>query len=45
MFAEMGAVVYRLFGGQRTVFAVDEGSDVFAIGNNDFGMLGLGKFS
>ena len=42
MFEEIRANIFRMFGGQRTVFAVDEASDVYAIGNNDFGMLGLG---
>lgn len=41
-FVDVNAVIYRLFGGQRTAFAVDEASDVYALGNNDFGMLGLG---
>uniref|UniRef100_A0A7S0HXF5 EGF-like domain-containing protein n=1 Tax=Hanusia phi TaxID=3032 RepID=A0A7S0HXF5_9CRYP len=37
-----GAVVYRMFGGQRTIFAIDESGIVYAFGNNDYGMLGLG---
>lgn len=39
---DKNAVIYQIFGGQRTVFAVDQGSDIYAIGNNDFGMLGMG---
>jgi len=37
-----GIVIYKLFGGQRTVFAVSDSGDVYAFGNNDFGMLGTG---
>jgi alpha-tubulin suppressor-like RCC1 family protein len=37
-----GAVIYQIFGGQRNAFALDQSGDVYAIGNNDFGMLGLG---
>jgi len=40
--ALQGTIVYKLFGGQRTVFAVSDAGDVFAMGNNDFGMLGTG---
>jgi alpha-tubulin suppressor-like RCC1 family protein len=39
---DVGAVIYQVFGGQRHAFAVDQSGDVYAIGNNDFGMLGLG---
>uniref|UniRef100_A0A7S1E0E8 EGF-like domain-containing protein n=1 Tax=Hemiselmis andersenii TaxID=464988 RepID=A0A7S1E0E8_HEMAN len=38
----LNANIYSIVGGQRTVFAVDQGSDIYAIGNNDFGMLGTG---
>ena len=36
------AVIYELFGGQRTVFAMEQSGKVYAIGNNEFGMLALG---
>ena len=41
-FTEKEAVIYELFGGQRTVFAMDQSGHVFAMGNNEFGMLGVG---
>ena len=41
-FREKQYVIYELFGGQRTVFAISESGDVFAMGNNEFGMLGVG---
>jgi hypothetical protein len=41
-FREKQHVIYELFGGQRTVFAVSQSGDVFAMGNNEFGMLGVG---
>ena len=40
-----GTVIYKLFGGQRTVFAVSDSGDVYAFGNNDFGMLGTGDMT
>lgn len=41
-FTQKEAVIYDLFGGQRTVFAIDQSGQIFAIGNNEFGMLGVG---
>jgi hypothetical protein len=41
-FSDQQAVIYELFGGQRTVFAVEQSGHVYAIGNNEFGMLGVG---
>ena len=38
----VGAVIYQVFGGQRDAFAIDQSGDIYAVGNNDFGMLGLG---